>query len=95
MLEIANSLLSLSRRQRLSSDTYSDARLLFTRLRPIIDDEGAKRALTTVSELAERCKLTVYDAAYLELAVRRNLPLASRDGALNKAALGCGVHLLL
>jgi predicted nucleic acid-binding protein len=37
----------------------------------------------------------VYDATYLELAVRRKLPLASRDQALCKAAQGCRIKLLL
>jgi predicted nucleic acid-binding protein len=36
--------------------------------------------------LAERHQLSVYDAAYLELAARRRLPLACRDGALKTAA---------
>jgi predicted nucleic acid-binding protein len=45
--------------------------------------------------LAGRYELSVYDAAYLELALRRRLPLASRDAALNKAAKLAGVKTLL
>ena len=43
--------------------------------------------------LAERRGLTVYDAAYLDLAIREGLPLASLDTALCKAALDSGVAL--
>jgi len=45
--------------------------------------------------LAERFELTVYDATYLELAIRRGMPLASRDSALNNAARRSGVETLL
>ena len=43
--------------------------------------------------LARARKLTVYDAAYLELARRERLPLATLDGALEKAAVAEGVAL--
>jgi len=46
-----------------------------------------------VFELADRHGLTVYDTAYLELAIREGLPLASLDGALRNAALKSGVLL--
>ena len=44
-------------------------------------------------ELARKQKLTVYDAAYLELAQRERLPLATLDRALEKAAIAEGVAL--
>jgi len=44
--------------------------------------------------LAGRHKLTVYDAAYLELAVRRRLPLATLDEQLRAAGNSEGVPLL-
>jgi predicted nucleic acid-binding protein len=44
--------------------------------------------------LADRFRLTLYDAAYLELAVRRNLPLATLDRELRDAAKAVGVDLL-
>lgn len=46
-----------------------------------------------VFSLADRLGLTVYDAAYLDLAIRESLPLASLDKALCKAALNSGVAL--
>ncbi len=46
------------------------------------------------SDLAERFDLTVYDAAYLELAQRRGSPLASLDRDLRKAGAGLGITML-
>ena len=46
-----------------------------------------------VFSLADRNGLTVYDASYLDLALRESLPLASLDNALRKAAVKAGVVL--
>jgi predicted nucleic acid-binding protein len=51
--------------------------------------EGARLALGEIARLAEKYGLTIYDATYLELAIRRRLPLASRDTRI------CGVTTLL
>ena len=45
-------------------------------------------------QLAERHRLTMYDAAYLELARRRGLPLASLDAELRRAAQAEGFAVL-
>ena len=57
------------------------------------DVEEATRHRTTV-RLAERHGLTAYDAAYLELALRQVLPLATLDRELRAAASSDGVQLL-
>jgi predicted nucleic acid-binding protein len=44
--------------------------------------------------MADIFKLTVYDAAYLELAQRRNLPLATLDGELRAAAKSLDLRLM-
>jgi predicted nucleic acid-binding protein len=93
--EVANALLMLRRRKRLPPDEFERARTELDRLSPEIDDEGARFALSKVVNLADRYSLTIYDATYLELAIRRELPLASRDAALNRAARLCGVQTLL
>jgi len=49
--------------------------------------------LNTVRELAQRHSLTAYDASYLELAIRSGFPLATRDGALLRAATIEGVAI--
>ncbi|HZY71671.1 MAG TPA: type II toxin-antitoxin system VapC family toxin, partial [Edaphobacter sp.] len=51
-----------------------------------VDMETDRQAWGATLQLAARHKLTVYDAAYLELAQRRGLPLATLDGALRTAA---------
>jgi predicted nucleic acid-binding protein len=56
-------------------------------LRILIDDVPALSCFDAVYELAGRHKLTAYDAAYLELAIRRGLPLAMLDKALLRAAI--------
>ena len=93
--ETANALLILRRRKRLTPNEYSEARALLNRLRLSMDDEGARLAPTHVADLAIEHELTVYDAAYLELALRRRIPLASRDERLNRAARRLGVAVLL
>ena len=93
--ELANSLLVLLRRKRIRAPERDRALAALARLPFLVDDEGPRFALGSISELAAQQGLSVYDAAYLELAVRRKLPMASRDEALCKAARNCGVKLLL
>jgi predicted nucleic acid-binding protein len=50
-------------------------------------------AFSRLAELAVGHALSVYDAAYLELAQRRKLVLGCNDGPLRKAALSLGVKL--
>jgi predicted nucleic acid-binding protein len=61
-----------------------------------IEIENPTRALVfaSVRALASRYKLTGYDAAYLELAVRHKLPMAALDNTLAQAARAAGVHLV-
>ncbi len=78
--------LDASRRQQLAG---------FLRDLPIrLDAETTIQVWTTTQGLAERFRLTIYDAAYLELARRRNLPLASLDQELRAAGTALGVPLL-
>jgi predicted nucleic acid-binding protein len=60
----------------------------------IVDMEGINRILTEVHRLAITYRLTSYDAAYLELALRKNLPLATLDDELRKACPSAGGTLL-
>jgi predicted nucleic acid-binding protein len=88
--EIRNALLMSERRNRIteamSAAFLRDLAFLPIRLRPPPDD-------ASLLALARIRKLTVYDAAYLELARREGLPLATVDRALEKAALAEGVVL--
>jgi len=93
--EIANALLVLHRRKRITKQDWLRARRALEFLHPAVDERGPFQALSQISELAERHSLSAYDAAYLELALRLKAPLASRDGALNKAARLDGVETLI
>jgi predicted nucleic acid-binding protein len=93
-LEIANGILVLVRHRRMSA---SEGESALTHLRQIpvdVDLEAPALALTRIAELARDHDLSTYDAAYLELAIRKELPLATRDEALAKAARRCGIRVL-
>lgn len=51
-----------------------------------IDTDGLHRVFAEVFDYARRYQRTAYDASYLQLAMRRNLPLATKDAPLRKAA---------
>jgi len=74
---------------------FRDATLADLALFPIsVDPETDRQAWGPTVRLAERHRLTLYDAAYLELAQRRGLPLATLDTELRNAASTEGVILL-
>lgn len=93
-LEVANVLLLTLRRKRLDAPTYGAALERAAAMAPLVDTTGLAQIWGPTSELAHRHGLTVYDASYLELALRYGLPLASLDRALNAAATAEGVPLL-
>lgn len=62
------------------------------RLPIAVDGATASQALGDTLNLARRYKLSAYDAAYLELAMREGLPLATLDADLDKAARKAGVQ---
>jgi predicted nucleic acid-binding protein len=85
-LEVANVLGMSVRRGRYPLD-YVSASLEDLALFPIHQDKDTEsHAWTSTFTLARQHNLTAYDAAYLELAKRRSLPLATLDGALAAAA---------
>ena len=91
--EVANGLQMAVRRRRIDA-AYRDASLAELRLLPISLDRGADDLLwTAVISLADRFRVTVYDAAYLELAHRLGLPLATTDRQLRAAARTFAVTL--
>ena len=81
-------------RCRLRSMATSERRLALERLSGLaltIDEANAWDAFGRTSALAEQHGLSVYDAAYLEVAVRRHLPLGTRDHALRAAGERSGI----
>jgi predicted nucleic acid-binding protein len=81
-LEIANGLRTGIRRGRIDMNYRDEALSNLGLLNISIDSETDKHAWTTTLRLSDRFQLTPYDAAYLELAQRRSLPLASLDSEL-------------
>lgn len=92
-LEVANTLLVGERRKR-STQANTVTWLGFLSSLPIsVDEETKTHAFGDTPSLAREHGLSVYDAAYLELAMRRGLPLATLDDKLKAAAQAIGVPL--
>lgn len=94
MLEVANSLTVAVRRERISQQDRSDALADLSALEISIDPETERHAWKATLQLADHHGLTVYDAAYLELAQRKRLPLVTLDRALALAAGAASVEVL-
>lgn len=94
-LEIANVLLVAERRNRLTQEQSEEAIALLQSLLIHVDAATNAKALITTLALGRQEGLAAYDAAYLELALRLGLPLATIDTRLAEAASRCGVELLV
>ena len=92
-LEVANALIVLVRRRKLAEDERQAGLGWLRGLRVRLDHEMTTLAFSRLSELAAAHQLSVYDAAYLELAQRRRLALGCKDGPLRAAARRAGVTL--
>ena len=93
-LEVTNTLLMGERRKRCSPADSAHFLGILDSLPIEMDEDTADKAVTTTMALARGNNLTLYDAAYLELAMRRKLPLASLDKDLRTAAQKNGVECL-
>lgn len=93
-LEVANSLTVAVRRRRIDADFRSAALADLALLDITTDPHTDSLAWGETLALADRFRLTVYDAAYLELAQRRTLPLATLDEELGAAAATLGLRVL-
>ena len=93
-LEIANSLLVAERRGRISQGDSAAAWAALQKLPIETDVQTSQRARSEILALARQTRLSVYDAAYLELAMRLGVPLASLDEVLREAARKLKVPLL-
>lgn len=91
-VEVANVLLVATRRNRIRVDDWREIRASLEALPIEIDPVTTSRAWGTSLELARTHQLSVYDAMYLELAMRLQLPLATLDRALHRAARTVGVE---
>jgi predicted nucleic acid-binding protein len=87
--------LQIGLRRKRFEQSFRDAALAkLARLSIITDGETDTYAWTNTLHLSSRFQLTTYDAAYLELAQRRRMPLASLDQPLRAGAAALGIDLL-
>jgi predicted nucleic acid-binding protein len=93
-LEVANSLTVAVRKRRIDPDFRRAALGDLSLLDITTDQQTDSYAWTDTLNLADQLQLTVYDAAYLELARRRALPLATLDQQLRTAATAIEVAVL-
>lgn len=92
-LEFANTLLVSERRNRISPVQRVRIILDIGALPITVEHESSERIFGEVFTLARNHQLSTYDASYLDLALRKGLPLATQDKALIRAAADCGVAL--
>jgi predicted nucleic acid-binding protein len=93
-LEIANGFQMAIQRKRIDATFRDNALAELAALEITVDLDTDANAWTTTLRLSDRFRLTVYDAAYLELAQRRKLSLASLDRQLCRAAATLGLTVL-
>ena len=90
-LEVANVLARAERRGLVTAGSLPARVALIEALPITIDQDTAAKALRETLTLARQEGLTIHDAAYLELALRLGIPLATRDADLRRPAGGLGV----
>ncbi|MGA2745392.1 MAG: type II toxin-antitoxin system VapC family toxin [Candidatus Sulfotelmatobacter sp.] len=91
--EVGNGLLMAHRRKRITFDQI-DGFLARLKALPIDAAQQDPEEILELPELAQKHGLTNYDAAYLALALRLKVPLATTDGDLRKAAVAAGVAMV-
>jgi predicted nucleic acid-binding protein len=93
--ELSNALLTAERRKRI---TLAQTTSMLTRIAafPIaVEPPRITQVFDQILSAARQRNLTAYDAAYLELALRRGVPLATLDDDLRTAATAAGIKLIL
>jgi predicted nucleic acid-binding protein len=93
-IEVANVLAIAERRRRITPAESAQFIARLDGLVIVVDEETSRRAFTRILDLAREERLTAYDAAYLELAMRLGVPLASKDSQLCDVAERVGVTVL-
>ncbi|MDD5343367.1 MAG: type II toxin-antitoxin system VapC family toxin [Smithella sp.] len=93
-LEVSNVLLVAERRKRLNQADSSRFISLLFELPIIVEPESPERMLSEILALAREYKLSSYDASYLDLAMRKGLPIATTDKNIMSAARKSHVPIL-
>ena len=94
-LEVTNALLSGERRKLITTAQVTSIIEEFGSWTIQVDSRGVDRAFQQILTTARTFRITTYDAAYLELAMREALPLATVDKELLKAARTAGISPLI
>ena len=92
-VEVGNVLLVATRRSRIHASEWPQIRASLSALPIEVDPVSMSRTWGASLELAHAYSLSVYDAMYLELAVRLRLPLVTLDHALRKAGRAAGIDV--
>jgi predicted nucleic acid-binding protein len=92
--ELANALLMGERRKRISVAQVTTVLQRISALPITVDPIRTDTAFSQILSVARQEQLTEYDAAYLELALREGLPLATLDNGLRRAARNAGIALV-
>lgn len=93
-LEIINALLSARRRRRITDEEIDVVLASLLDLEITVDDETDVHAWSQTAEIAAQNGLTIYDACYVELALRRSLPIATFDREVRIAANALAIPLV-
>ena len=92
--EVANALLVAERRKRITTAQVTALLERIAKLAIIVEPISTGRAFSPILAVARQLQLTEYDGAYLELALREALPMATLDSKLRRAAHSVGVELV-
>ena len=93
-LEVTNVLALAEQRKRITASKSAEFLSLLEQLEIEVDHEAAGRAFNSLLPLCRSHRLTSYDAVYLELAIRRKIPLASLDDDLRGQAKSLRVDVI-
>ena len=93
-LEVGNALVMAQRRKRLTERDLDRVLKVVQSLAVELDATPVDETFPAIVAIARKLGLTTYDAAYLELAQRRGLPLATLDTRLAESARKLGVAVL-
>ena len=93
-LELINALLVAERRMCISEADSVRFTTLLSQLPIVVEHESPEQVIKDVLALARVKKLSSYDASYLNLAMRKGIPLATLDKRLKQAAVAANVEIL-
>ena len=92
-IEITNALLVAERRNRVKQSTIRQSVALLNGLTVLLFSQSVTESVGNVLPLAREYNLSAYDAAYLDVALRHGIPLATLDYNLQKAGTKAGIKI--